>query len=175
MKYYDWGYSLFELLIVVIITITLLLIANITINRLTNKYYINCISRQMISDFYLARSEAIMLKTNVVISINKANNVLHTNGYYKIFIDNGKNNGIPNNWIQDGGEKLLVFRKMTKDIKLYKCTFYNNKTGYQANGSPLKQRWGSIYLRNKNKFYRMTLILTGRVKLYYSNNGKTWK
>jgi len=175
MKYQNWGYSLLELLIATIISITLLALINIIINRFNNRYYINCISRQMLNDFYLARNKAITLKTNVVISINEMDSNLHNNGYYKIFIDNGKNGGIANNWKQDGDEELLIFRQMSKNVQLYKCTFYNNKTGYQPNGSPLKQRWGSIYLKNKNKFYKMTLILTGRVKLYYSNNGKTWK
>jgi len=173
--HYNAGFSLLEILSIMILLGIMGTIIFIKMSQLIDVYHINSISQQLISDFYFARSKAISLNTNVVISICNANNTINTNGSYKIFIDNGEGGGISNNWIQDGNEKLLIYRKMPKSIKLYTCTFYNNKTGYQPDGSPLKQRWGSLYIKNKSKFYRMTLILTGRVKLYYSNNGIDWK
>jgi len=169
------GFSILELLSVIILLGIIGSIVFIKISQLIDRYYINSINHQLINDFYLARSKAISLNTNIAIVITEANNTIHSNGSYKIFIDNGAYGGIANNWIQDGNEKLIVFRQMPRNIKLYRCTFYKKQTGYQANGAPLRQRWGSIYIKNKYKFYRMTLILTGRVKLYYSNNGINWK
>lgn len=171
----DIGFSLLEVLCVIILSLITISIAIFSVNKFISMYYINTIAHQLMNDFYMARSKAITLRKDVVISINEYNSTLNSNGSYKIFIDDGSGGGIPNNWIQDGNERLLLSRVMPKEVKLYKSTFLYDKTGFQSNGTPLKQRWGSIYLKGKHKFYRMTLILTGRIKLYYSNNGINWQ
>ncbi|MCU0558821.1 MAG: GspH/FimT family protein [Desulfobacterales bacterium] len=108
-------------------------------------------------DLETARSRAI--RENAPAAV-----VLREDGY-SIFIDNGAGGGIPENWVRDGGEKLLFSRSLPQGLKidLNHVTFENKRTrfngrGYVANSGELvvADRDGrSVKLDMNNRFGRI--------------------
>lgn len=174
------GITLIETMLVLFLLGVIATSSTILIKRWINSYKLKATAQQLMTDFHLAMTEAIRSQSNVAIVFN-SDNITGDNSSYQIFVDDGANGAVADNFILEGGntshpkEKLLVNRHIPKNIKVYKITFLSNRTGYNPLGFPLHSLWGAVYLTDNSNFYKMTLINTGRVKLYFSKDGTNWE
>jgi type IV fimbrial biogenesis protein FimT len=79
-------------------------------------------------DLEMARSQAIRENGPVAVLIREDG--------YGIFVDNGADGGVKENWVRDGGEKQLCTRKLPSGLKidLNQVTFDGNRTRFNGRG-----------------------------------------
>jgi type IV fimbrial biogenesis protein FimT len=79
-------------------------------------------------DLEIARSQAIRENGSVAVLIREDG--------YGIFVDNGADGGIKENWVRDGGEKQLCSRNLPSGIKidLNQVTFDGNRIRFNGRG-----------------------------------------
>lgn len=169
------GITLLEILLVINI---IAILASLSIPSFFNNiadYRLKSAVRELVSDIQKSRAEAIKYNSNVIIDFNPGN---YTNsgevGSYKIFVDDGRGNGIKNNFIHESDETFIANNKnMPKDVSLYDAKFSTvTYTGFKPSGLLIGNRFGSIKLRNnKSKYYKISINRAGSINTDESNDG----
>jgi type IV fimbrial biogenesis protein FimT len=166
------GFTMVELMIVIVVIAILSAIAvpNI-INSLPN-YRLKAAARDMISNFQKAKMAAVKRNVTVVLDFVPASN------RYEMFVDDGAGvSGNANNFTRDSGETLLGTIGMPNDVTLNSASFSGGtqKAGFNSRGLPASSRIGNVILLNNNsRYYKVTLSFAGNIKLEMSSDGTTW-
>lgn len=140
------GFSLIELLVVLITMSTMMLIGMATYLNWLPDINFRKDSRQMLNDFHYARGEAI--KNNNFVSIvftipdcsALPSEIDEGFTRYTIFLDNGDGGGNEGNGIQDGAESTLKVAQTMRHVGICNDTgdasSYGGTVTFQANGLP---------------------------------------
>lgn len=166
------GFTLIELTIVIGIISILSMIVTPLISKTIPNYRLKGTAKDIFSNMQKAKLEAIRQNANVIITYTtgtytKAGGV----GSYSVFVDNGDGGGTADNDTRDGSETILFSGTMPKDVSLFTTTFAADSTGFNGQGLPIS--WGSVQVRNTNRWYRITVSSAGYIKLDISSNGIT--
>ena len=169
------GFTLVELMIVIVVIAILSAIAvpNI-INSLPN-YRLKAAARDMISNFQKAKMEAVKANKDVIIQFTPGAYAASGQvGSYQVFVDDGSGGGTEGDGIQNGSERVLGQVNMPKNVSLYTTNFTGDKTGFNSRALP-RDLGGSVEIRNnKSRYYRARLSSAGHVRLQMSSDGTTW-
>ena len=166
------GFTMVELMIVIVVIAILSAIAvpNI-ISRLPN-YRAKAAARDMISNFQKAKMEAVKRNRDVIIQFTPgAYAVSGQVGSYQVFVDDGSGGGIAGDGIQNGSESVLAQVTMPKNVSLYSANFSaTTTTGYNSRALPLNL--GNVRIRNnKSRYYEASLSTAGNIKLKMNSDG----
>jgi len=168
------GFTMVELMIVIVVIAILSAIAvpNI-INSLPN-YRAKAVARDLISNFQKAKMEAVKRNRNVVIEFAPVAYVASGQvGSYKVFVDDGSGGGTAKDDIQNGSERIVAQVNMPKNVSLCTTTFAGDKTGFNSRALSLYD--GNVTIRNnKSRYYKAVLSFAGHVKLRMSSDGTNW-
>ena len=152
------GFSIVETIVVMALLAILSAIAVPSLIGQRNNANIRDAVSMIRGDFEMARSRAIRENAFVPVIIN-------TDGY-TIFIDDGSGGGVAENWVRDGGERILCNRKLPTGIQigLTQTTFPANVT----NDAKITRFNGRGYIANTGI---LTLLgLNGKAATVDMNN-----
>ncbi len=161
------GFTLLELMIVIVVIaiLTAIAVPNI-INWLPN-YRLKAAARDLYSNMQKAKMEAVKRNVTVVLDFVPATN------RYEMFVDDGAGvSGNANNFTRDSGETLLGTFGMPNDVTLSSASFSfgTQKAGFNSRGLPASRRIGNVILLNNNsRYYKATLSSAGNIKLEMSS------
>lgn len=169
----DWkkmsGFTLVELSVVIVVITVLAGIAVSNILEWMPGVRLRDSSHELLSDFYMAKSEAIKRNRNIAVAFTSVNcepDVPVAGGNYQVFIDDGAGGGTAKNNTRDGGEIILLSKTMPKDSALCSETFGGN-IGFQPTGVPYgPNRSGTATLKNtRSRSYSISLNAAGNISL----------
>ena len=171
------GFTIVELMIVIVVIAILSAIAVPNIISWLPNYRLKSAARDVISNFQKAKMEAVKRNTDVVIQFTPVAYAASGRvGSYQVFVDDGSGGGTEGDGIQNGSERVLAQATMPKNVSLYSASFSaTTTTGYNSRGLPWNNRRGSVEIRNnKSRYYMASLSFAGHVKLRMSSDGATW-
>lgn len=151
------GFTIIELLIVLAIVGIIITLAVSSMANTIPHLRLNDSVGELVSRINLARSAAIARNKAYVVSFNKLENT------YNIFMDDNEN------WQREDDEDTITDRQMTKGVSIVKVSFSFGTTafGYDGSGLPLKNRIGSVCLKNdKDEYHKISVSWNGRAKVY---------
>ncbi len=174
----DAGFSLIELIVVMVILAIALAIAAPNFRGWAENYRLQGAARALYSNMQRAKSEAIKRNCRIGISFSPTSST--DDGSYTVFIDDGSGTGgVADDLVQNGSEPILAQVTMPKGCTLDKdeITFGDSKTGYNSRGLPLESRIGSVVLSNDNGIqYKIKLSISGYARVLKSrDNGLHWE
>lgn len=160
------GFTLMELVMVLVIAGTLMAIVVPTFASLSRNARLNTAARELVGYFEKARMEAVKRNTDVTMKFSTSGN-----GFCEIFVDDGSGGGTARNFQRDGTELRLDTMMMPDGTQLYEADFGSgaNSTRFSARGLPA--RIGSVRLKNAEKYFRASLSMAGCVTLTPSHDG----
>ncbi|MGV1100359.1 GspH/FimT family pseudopilin [Thiovibrio sp. JS02] len=171
--YKQAGFTATEMMVVVAIVGTLAAVGLPQLFKSLPNYRLRGAARELVSDFYKARFEAVKRSRQVVIQFTPgAYDAAGEVGGYIICVDEDKSGTC------DAGEEAVPPEKtMPANVSLYTTagavegiTFIDNNTGFKSNGNALES--GSVMIRNnRSRFYRVTLSAQGNATLTTSDTG----
>lgn len=167
LPYNPKGFSLVELLVVMAIvgTIATISVPNLIATR--EKYRLRGVTRDVVSSFLKAQTEAVKRNTSIRILFNTAA------GTCTVFEDNGAGGGTADDDIPNGIETLFI-TSASAGTGFSDVTFSGNLTGYDSRGLPLSnQGWVIITSGNPQVKYKVDMSNSGHVKMQVSTDGGT--
>jgi type IV fimbrial biogenesis protein FimT len=170
----EYGFSLVELMVVVGIIGLLATVGFPYFATAIDDYRLKAAARDVYSDLQKARLQAI--KENTLICVNFTTVLFPTTGGgYTVFIDDGAGGGVAGNGARDGTERLLNTVVMTRQNSLVGAGFGAvSRVTYTAKGVIAGSQTGSVTLRNRQRWYRITISRAGGMRLEVSNDGVIW-
>ena len=166
------GFTMAELMIVIVIIAILSAIAVPSIINWLPNYRLKSATRDLFSNFQKAKMEAIKRNVTIVLDFVPANNK------YEMFVDDGAGvSGNANNFTRDSGETLLGTFVMPNDVTLNSASFSGStqKAGFNSRGLPANSRIGNVIFQNNNsRYYKTSLSSAGNIKLEMSSDGTNW-
>ena len=154
----DCGFTIVELMIAIAIVAIMVSVALPSFMSERRQTIFRDAISMIRGDLEMARSQAIRENGPVAMLIREDG--------YGIFVDNGADGGIKENWVRDGGEKQLCTRKLPSGLKidLNQVTFDGKRTrfngrGYVWNGGVLvvvDADGKSVTLDMNNRFGRIS-------------------
>jgi len=167
------GFTVVELMIVIVVIAILSAIAVPNIISWLPNYRAKAAARDLVSNFQKAKMEAVKRNTDVVITFTTGTYTPSGQvGSYQVFVDDDSDGTF------DAGERVLAQVTMPKNVSLHDAnntTFTGDITGYNSRGLPWNNRWGSVEIRNnESRFYRASLSSAGHIKLQMSSDGANW-
>jgi type IV fimbrial biogenesis protein FimT len=167
------GFTMVELMIVMVVIAILSAIAVPNIISWLPNYRLKSAARDMLSNFQKAKMEAVKANKDVIIQFTTgAYTPSGQVGSYRIFVDDDSDGNFT------AGERVLAQVNMPKNVSLddaNNTTFTGDTTGYNSRGLPWNNRWGSVEIRNnKSRYYKASLSAAGHVKLQMSSDGANW-
>jgi len=174
LSYDSKGFSLVELLVVMAIVgiIATVSVPNLIATR--EKYRLRGVSRDVVSSFLKAQTEAVKRNTSVGINFDTVN------GLCTVFEDNGAGGGTADDVVQNGTEPTIFTTTTSAGTAYTNASFLGNPyTGYDTRGLPLGNRTGSVEIitsANSQVQYSISLSNSGHVKMRVSTDGgTTWQ
>lgn len=122
------GFTLIELIVTIALIAIISTIAVPSFIRQRNDGQLRSTASTLRGDMEIARYRAMRETASAA--------VLFRADGYSIFIDDGSGGGIPDNWVQDGDERLLCNRSFRGGIAIdmASVTFQDNRTRFTARG-----------------------------------------
>ena len=160
----DYGFTLLEMMIVLIIGGVLTAIAIPAFSKWAPKYRVNGAARQVFSEMMAARAKAISESNNYVISFDTGNNsfTIHDDDNSDGAEDPGEATKTVN--IPDAYPGIEYGSSSGDDV-----TFSGTPPSVTFKKSGLANKNGTVYLKPEGGTgleRRITVLLTGRVRLY---------
>ncbi len=121
----DTGFTLLELMVVIAMVAILTAIAIPNTISWRNNAKLNGDVLNFRGDLEMAKLRAIKENDDVAVLFN-------ANGY-EIFIDNGDDGGVEDNWVRDGGEVLLTNKQLSGGVTMA-TDFPNSRTEFTPRG-----------------------------------------
>jgi Tfp pilus assembly protein FimT len=174
------GFTLMELVIIVSMVAVLSSVAMPRIIDQLSHQKLRATARDISSAFQQAKLQAVNDDENVVFQFSPAAYVPDGGvGSYLIFRDDGTGGGTPGNLSQDGGEPTLKTLAMPKGVSLISASFTDGSTtnsigGFDGEGLSAGTRSGSVQVRTRDRWYRITLSVAGNVRMQISSDGIHW-
>lgn len=151
------GFTIIELLVVLAIVGIIITLAVSSMANTIPHLRLNDSVGELISRINLSRSAAIARNKASVVSFNNLDNT------YNIFVDDNEN------WQKDDGEDIISAGQVSKGVAIVKASFSfgTSAFGYDGSGLPLKNRIGSVCLKNdKEEYHKISISWNGRAKVY---------
>ena len=151
------GFTIIELLVVLAIVGIIITLAVSSMANTIPHLRLNDFTREIVSKINLARSVAIARNKACVVSFNKLENT------YNIFMDDNEN------YQREDAEDAITAGQMAKGVTIVKASFSlgTSAFGYDGSGLPLKNRIGSVCLKNdKDEYHKISVSWNGRAKVY---------
>ncbi len=151
------GFTIIELLVVLAIAGIIITLAVSSMANTIPHLRLNDFTREIVSKINLARSVAIARNKACVVSFNKLENT------YNIFMDDNEN------YQREDAEDAITAGQMAKGVTIVKASFSlgTSAFGYDGSGLPLKNRIGSVCLKNdKDEYHKISVSWNGRAKVY---------
>ncbi len=164
------GFSLVELMVVLVIMGTLAAIGIPAFTVWVGNYRLKVASKEVYGAFQLAKLTAVKENADVVIWFNTGSNSL------RAYVDNGAGGGGSGNRTQDGTEKTVVNKTVEVGIDMYNTSFssWSNQTVFNSRGLA-SGGWGFVDLKNtQSKYKRITVWTTGHLQIQDSTDGSSW-
>ena len=122
------GFTLIELMVAIAIFAIMVSVALPSFMNQRRQTILRDAISMIRGDLEMARSQAIRENGPVAVLIREDG--------YGIFVDNGADGGIKENWVRDGGEKQLCTRKLPGGLKidLNQVTFDGKRTRFNGRG-----------------------------------------
>ena len=167
----EYGFSLVELMVVVGILGLLMAIGFPNLSTSIDDYRLKAAARDIYSDLQKARLQAI--KENTLICVTFTTVAFPaTGGGYTVFVDDGAGGGVAGNGARDGTERLLNTVVMTRQNSLVGAGFGAvSRVTYTAKGVIAGSQTGNVTLRNRQRWYRITISRAGGMRLESSSDG----
>lgn len=151
------GFTLIELIIVLAIVGIVITLAVSSMANTIPHLRLNDSVGELVSKINLARSAAIARNKACIVSFNKLENT------YYIFMDDNEN------YQKEDDEDAIAAGQLTKGVAIVKASFSfgTSAFGYDGSGLPLKNRIGSVCLKNdKDEYHKISVSWNGRAKVY---------
>jgi len=169
------GFALIELIVVILIIVVLASISIPLMKEIRPNYRLKGAAKDILSNLQNAKLEAIKNNARVVVEFTTGV-YLESGGVggYQVFIDDGDGGGTAEDGIWNGTEQILSSATMPATISLITSgiTFTGKKAGFHGQGLPTNA--GSVQIRNKTRWYLITVAVSGRIKLEISSDGINW-
>jgi prepilin-type N-terminal cleavage/methylation domain-containing protein len=122
------GFTLIELMVAIAIFAIMVSVALPSFMNQRRQTMLRDAISMIRGDLEMARSQAIRENGPVAVLIREDG--------YGIFVDNGADGGIKENWVRDGGEKQLCTRNLSNGLKidLNQVTFDGKRTQFNGRG-----------------------------------------
>jgi prepilin-type N-terminal cleavage/methylation domain-containing protein len=122
------GFTLVELMVAIAIFAIMISVALPSFMNQRRQTMLRDAISMIRGDLEMARSQAIRENGPVAVLIREDG--------YGIFVDNGADGGIKENWVRDGGEKQLCTRNLSNGLKidLNQVTFDGKRTQFNGRG-----------------------------------------
>ena len=122
------GFTLIELMIAIALFAIMVSVALPSFMNQRRQTILRDAISMIRGDLEIARSQAIRENGSVAVLIREDG--------YGIFVDNGADGGIKENWVREGGEKQLCSRNLPSGIKidLNQVTFDGNRIRFNGRG-----------------------------------------
>ena len=133
-------------------------------------YLLKMAVRDLVSNYQLAKMEAVRGNTNVVVLFPDPLPVVTRGGgrgSYTVFVDNGNGNpGTAGNDLLDPGERILASEKIPQYVSIRNMSGNMKNSGFNSRGLPLKNRFGSVrFTLNFTKDYWVVLGSGGSIRI----------
>ena len=163
------GFTLVELMVVIVILAVLAVIGIPNLISWLPKYRSGSAAREILTVVQQARFRAVKENANVVVSFDPDQDS------YKAFVDNGFGTN-SENMIQDTDEVTIFSGSMPGKVDMYEARFGANPYfHFNSKGLPGGTIGGHVNLRcNPDDFKQITVTITGSARIKRSKDGSTW-
>ncbi|BCR07007.1 type IV pilin [Desulfuromonas versatilis] len=153
------GFTLLEMLVALGLIAICLAFATPYFRGMMENSRVRTTAQSIFSAFQKARSEAVRLNSDVVISFVKT--AEGTTGGYEVFLDDGAGTGTAGNLSRDGSEGSFTgVVTVEQGVDLYEADFDGNTaTGFTSRGLPLDGRSGQVAVKN-DRGRNLTIVLS---------------
>ena len=160
------GFTLIELMVAITIVSIIVVIAVPAWVNWIPSYRLKRATRDVFSSFQQAKLEAVRRNVNVAISFDPVNDA------YTMFVDDGDGaGGVPNDFTQNGTERLLgsidLARQFKGSVTLVSANFSGaQQAGFDSRGLSANSRFGRAILTNtKGISLDIILLITGNIRI----------
>lgn len=181
----QWGFTLFELLIVIAILSILTAIAVPSIIKRVPDYRLKGAAREVVSCLQQAKMRAVKDNNKVIVALDPANNK------YVAFVDIVKAaSGNPPVFDVDGTDPddfKIMEKTMPPGVDFYNSSFQTHGAStltyvsFDSRGMPCQIDGGtgfgngSVFMKNNNSLYlRVVVNLSGNIRVQKSMDGVNW-